>query len=477
MVVNAAVVEGHTGQAGIQLAPTEELICEPRKLWFAFDNVDLDISRSTKISHFLRGTRIIFPRVKNYHWQEILIIVIGMTYLLVHHFLDYMIAHFIFGCSVLVTWMYLVYQHTRSVHWQFFRLWIKQFKVIILILASLTIFWTDCYWGITMQKSSGILGTVVVNATILFFLWIDLMDMTVFLRASIPSILLIQSALRMFKNRFSDNDIPFWTYQGRVLSILDIQNIAYSQILVLAFLGLKSVVTDKKHKKFYFIEKNEKRGADYITYGWSLFYTDIAFLMTLLLYVCAFRFNAKIVWQVISGIAFVFVGIPYLRDVKLKFSYFLHYRPFLLILATVIILFCDTYRLVHSKTNTWQVEQSINTVVYVYCVVVAILSDFHTGPTKLFRLFVALLMVIQTGVSVYYNLFVVPDVGLITIDNRTLGVNAIERNAYCQVLFLLKSQLVSLIEDPSHSKFFLLPKPYQRGELFERFSTRIETRV
>jgi len=324
-----------------------------------------------------------------------------------------------------------------------------------------------------MQSWSTLLGTVVINSTILFFLWIDLMDITVLLRASIPSFLFIIGGLWMFGNRFWYDDIPFWTFQGRVLGVLDIQNVAYSQIMVLAFLGLKSVVTDIKHEKFYFIEENEQRGADYSTNSWISVWTDTAFLTAFLVYVCTSRFNAKIGWQIISGLSLVFVGIPFSRSVKLQFSYFLHYRPVLLIFAAVVILFCNTYRLVLSKTHTKQVEQSLDSVVYVYCVAVAILSDFQTGPTTMFRLFVTLLMVILTGVNVYYILFVVPDVGLITIGDRTLGVNPVERYAYCQVLFLLGAQLVSIIKDPSHSKFFLLPKRCQRGEMFSRFSTII----
>jgi len=128
--------------------------------------------------------------------------------------------------------------------------------------------------------------------------------------------------------------------------------------------------------------------------------TDIAFFTTFLVNVCTFRFQAKIGWQVVSGLSYMFAGIPFLSGVKPESSYFLHYRPVLLILATVIILFCDTYRLVLTKTHTKQVEQSINTDVYVYCVVMAILSDFHTRPTNMFRLFVAFLMVTLTGVSV-----------------------------------------------------------------------------
>jgi len=105
-----------------------------------------------------------------------------------------------------------------------------------------------------------------------------------------------------------------------------------------------------------------------------------------------------------------------------------------------------------------------------------ILSDFHTQPTNMFRLVVAFLTVILTGVSVYYYLFVVPDIGLVTIGDRTLGVNSVERNVYYWTLVLLKCPLISLIKDPSHSKFFQLPKRCQRGDLVERFSTRIDNR-
>jgi len=169
----------------------------------------------------------------------------------------------------------------------------------------------------------------------------------------------------------------------------------------------------------------------------------------------------------------VLVGIPFLNGVKLKCSFFLHYRPVLLILATIVILFCDTYRLVVSQSPTKQMEQSLNTAVYVYCVVLTILSDFHTGPSNMFRLFVAFLMVIRTAWSVYYYTFVLPDVRLITVGDQTLGIKTVERNAYCEVLFLLKCQLFSLIKDPSHSRFFLIARQANRHEMFQRFSNRI----
>jgi len=467
MVVNSAILEGHTREAGIQQAQTEELKCELPNLQFPFDKVDIDLSRSTIVSlpHFFRENR-------NILWDEILMIVSVIAWFLVHNLVGYLIVDCIFWCWVLGIGIYVIRKHTRSLHWQFFNIWIKQMKVIILILASLTIFWTDLYYGITFQLWSILLPSVAVNLGILFFISVDLMDMTLFLRASIPAIQFIIAVSRIYRCRFIEDDIPLWTFHGRELGILHIQSVAYSQILVFAILALKSVVTDTKHEKFYFIEKNEKRGADYSIHSAILVWTDTAFLTIFLVYVCTIRFNVKIGWQVISGLSLVFVGIPFLRGVKLKFSYFVYWRPVLLILATVIILFCNTYRLVLPKTK--QVERSINTIVYVYCVMVAILSDFHTGSTNMFRLFVTLLMIILTGVNVYYCLFVLPDVGLITIRDRTLGVNSVERYAYCQVLFLLQFQLVSLVRDPSHSKFFLIQNRCQRCQLFEKFSTKIE---
>jgi len=413
----------------------------------------------------------------NYHWHEILIAFCAIAYAVVHFLVSNVIVSLVFGILFLGMQMWVMYKNTRSVRWAFFNIWIKQMKVIILSLSSLTILWIDLWWGIIKPDERTIVGTIVVNATILFFLWVDLMSMTIFLRALIPGGLLIIGVVNIFDNVFRLEDFPLWTFQGHLLQVWDIQNVAWSQILVLSFLGLKAVATDRKHKKFYFIEENEQRGADYSTKGWTWIWTDIAMLITFLVYVCTYRFEAKIRWQVVSGLLFLLVGIPFLKGVKLKCSYFLHYRPGLLILAAVVILFCDIYRRVLSKTQTKEIDHSIYTVVYVYCVVLAILSDFHTGPTNIFRLLLPFLMVIVTGISVYYYLFVVPDVGLITIWDHTLGVNSVKRNAYFQVLFLLKCQLVSLIEDPSHSKFFLLPKRCERGALFERFSTRIERRL
>merc|ERR1719382_586512 len=88
----------------------------------------------------------------------------------------------------------------------------------------------------------------------------------------------------------------------------------------------------------------------------------------------------------------------------------------------------------------------------------------------MFRLFVAFFMVIRTGWSVYYHTFVLPDVRLITIGDKSLGINTVERTAYCQVLFLLKCQLLSLITDPSHSRFFMIPRRANRHDMFERYS-------
>jgi len=398
----------------------------------------------------------------NYHWHEILIAFCAIAYAVVHFLVSNVIVSLVFGILFLGMQMWVMYKNTRSVRWAFFNIWIKQMKVIILSLSSLTILWIDLWWGIIKPDERTIVGTIVVNATILFFLWVDLMSMTIFLRALIPGGLLIIGVVNIFDNVFRLEDFPLWTFQGHLLQVWDIQNVAWSQILVLSFLGLKAVATDTKHKYFYFVEQNEQRGADYNTKGWVWVWNDIAMLITFLFYLGTSRFGAKIGWQVISGLSFVFVGITFLRGVKAKWSYFLHYRPVLLIFAAVIILFCDIYRRVLSKTNTKEIERSINTFVYVYCVVLATLSDFHTSPTNTFCLFFPFLLVVWTGVLVYYNIFVVPDVGIIRIGDRTLGVNTVKRNAYFQVLFLLKCQLFSLIGDPSHSKFFLLPKRCER---------------
>jgi len=483
MVVKLASLEGHTEDFHCQLSPSVIFMSEPHELKYTFDDVEVGPSRSKKVLRaktrrsillnlFSPATRVV------YHWREILLVAVGMAYGVVHYLVDYFIVNLLFGILFMSMQMYVLWwKHTGSLHWWFFSIWIKQMKVVILILASLTIFWTDIYWGISTCNWGTLVATCVTNAIILFILWTDIMDVTLFIRAIIPPVLFLLAGHQIPMNTFWYDDFPMWTFQGHVLSLLDIQNVAWSQILVLSFLYFQSVVMDTKHKKFYFIEENEKRGEYYTTKGWIFDWTDIALLITFIVYVCTFRFEAKIGWQVMSGLLLVFAGIPFISGVKLKYTYIFRYRPALLILATMVILFCDTYRLVLSKIHIKQVEQSIHTAVYVYCLVLAMLSDFHIGPTKMFRLFVAFLMVILTVVSLYYFSFVVPDVRLITIGGRTLGVNSVERNAYFQVLFLLNSQLLSLIEDPSHSKFFLLPKRCQRKELFERYLRESESHI
>jgi len=53
--------------------------------------IELDLSRSTKISHLFKpGTRSIFPVVEMYHWYEILVIVSVRACVLVHYLVDYL---------------------------------------------------------------------------------------------------------------------------------------------------------------------------------------------------------------------------------------------------------------------------------------------------------------------------------------------------------------------------------------------------
>merc|ERR1719233_516370 len=160
----------------------------------------------------------------------------------------------------------------------------------------------------------------------------------------------------------------------------------------------------------------------------------------------------------------------------MKWSYFLKYRPALLILSAALIIGCELYRFLLSKSHAAMLELFLGNTVYIYCVIVAILSDFHTRPTKIFRLLVPLLMVAETGWCVYYYIFVATDYKVITINGQILGVNTIERNAYCQILFLLIAQLFSLISDHDHTKFFLITRRCERDEMFERYSVRFERR-
>merc|ERR1719233_2092034 len=152
----------------------------------------------------------------------------------------------------------------------------------------------------------------------------------------------------------------------------------------------------------------------------------------------------------------------------MKCSYFQKYRPALLLISAAVIVVCQAYRLILLENHTMIWELIFANIVYLYCVMLAFLSDFHTRPTKIFRLVVPLLMVLETGWCVYYYTFVATNQTIITINGRTLGVNTVERNAYCQILFLLIAQLFSLIADHHHTKFFLIPRRCERDEIFSK---------
>jgi len=229
-----------------------------------------------------------------YNHEEILVITFGVAYGVCHYMVNSFIFKLVSGSLLASMQIYVVKKHMRVLRWEFFSMWIKQMKVIIITLSSITILWTDFYWGITLHNWGSLIGTISTNITILFFLWIDLLEMTIFFRVSIPSFLFILATLQIYGNNFWLDDVTLWTFQGHILGVLDIQNVAWSQIVVLAFLGLKAAVTDPKHKKFYFIEKNDKRGTDYTTKGWILVKSDIALLITYLVYVGIYRVGAKI---------------------------------------------------------------------------------------------------------------------------------------------------------------------------------------
>jgi len=478
----------YEGPATLQPPPSEEHKTPPcdRVLEFYYHDSDplSEKNSSHSVLYSIRGMRafagdfgsttldlfwpssFFLPVQKVYRKGEILIFIIALAYTVVHFLMHSFNFELVLGLLYISLQIRVWKKHSRSIHWEFFNIWIKQMKIIILTLASLTILWTDTYWGVSENSWRTLIRTIVINSIILFFIQIDLMEMSIFFRASIPTFILSVAFRQIYDNKFTSEDIPLWTYQGHILTVLDIQNVAWSQIMIFAMLGLWSVVTDIEHKKFYLIEENEQRGPDYTTLGWKLVKSDIAMFITCLLNVSAYYLRAEPVWQVISGLSFMFVGTLFLRGVKMKWSYLLEYRPALLIVSVVVILFCQAYRLILAESRTMILELVFANTVYVYCVILAILSDFHTRPTKIFRLVVPLLLVVDTGWCLYYYTFVATDYKVLTINSQTLGVNTVEQNAYCQILFLLIAQLFSLIRDHHHTKFFLIPRRLVRNEIF-----------
>jgi len=176
------------------------------------------------------------------------------------------------------------------------------------------------------------------------------------------------------------------------------------------------VFTDAKHEKFYFIEKNEQRGVDYTTKGWIFVQTDIAWFATFLDYVSTFRFQNWLAIHVRTLVYICWDSVSQWRETQVLAFFAMSPSP-------VDPRNCNHIVLRHVSISTHKDAYQAG-----------ILSDFHTQPTNMFRLFVACLMVILTGVSVYYYLFDVPDIGLITIGDRTLGLNPVERNVYSQIL-------------------------------------------
>jgi len=357
-------------------------------------------------------------------------------------------------------------------HREFIWIWIKQLKMIILVISAINIMWTDFYWGIHFRSWKTIVGTFAANSAILLFILADITEMTTFVRVVLPIILLAEAIIQMYLDQFVLENLVLVEWKGHHLSTSSIRSVAWSQIVIFSFLGLKSVMTDASRKKFYLIERNEIRGREYSTKGWTLVSTDIALLITGTVYGLAFCFKAHGIFQVTSGCLLILVGFVFFKGVKMKLSFFLEYRPALLVLAAAIILVCDIYRLcfVDYDSILRYMVHALASTVYVYCLTMAILSDFHTQTTQIFRLLVLVLFQMQTIFNIYNCIFNSTDFKVITINGHTLGGNMIERGAYCQILFLLSAQLASLIMDPSHSKFCLILKRCERKKLYLRFT-------
>jgi len=317
-----------------------------------------------------------------------------------------------------------------------------------------------------------IIGTFATNSAVFLFIIGDLTEITTFYRVVLPLILLALAFIQMYRNQFVLEPLALATYKGRQVSTASIADVAWSQIMVFSFLGLKAVMTDASRKKFYLIERNEIRGPEYNTKGWTLLSTDLALLITGTVYGLGFCFKVFWVFQIISGCLLIVVGFVFFKGVKMKLSVFLEYRPALLIIAAVIILVCDIYRLLffenYSSIMPYMVH-ALASLIYVYCLILTILSDFHTKTTQMFRLLVLVLLLMLTSWNTYRSIFNFKDFKVITINGHNLGGNAIERRAYCQILFLLSAQLTSLIMDPSHSKFCLILRRLERKDLYLRF--------
>jgi len=298
------------------------------------------------------------------------------------------------------------------------------------------------------------------------FILADTTELTFLFRLALPLSCMVGAILIIYVDTFVLDSPELFSWRGHTLYVLDIQRLAWSEIFVFSCLGIKDLLMDPLRENFHIIEENEVRGSDYQSIGCSLVWTDLSLLITSLVYSTAYLSNAPFIYQAIPGFLFMAFGIVFLRGVKMKCSYFFNYRPLILIISSCIILCCDIFRVVADPSPTadivWHAKNILLTVLYVFCVFMAVLSDFHTKPTVYFRIVIPVCLMVSTAWNIYRTIFEFKDHKLVTISDHTLGVNQIARSAYIQVFFLLLAFLISMVTNRSLSKFFLIPRRVER---------------
>jgi len=398
---------------------------------------------------------------------EIPLIFTGLSFFFVYYVITDPIYTWTVGAVFLAMEIRVWITRFKSFQREFLYFWKRQLKMIILTCSAITILVTDIYWAYVTKSWKTVIGTISVNTVIHFYIQADLAEVTLLLRIIVPSVLMIFGIFEYYMMLFVLQDIDILMYKGEQHTLFGIQCFAWSQVLIFSFLGFKAIVIDRKREKFYLIEKNLKRGPDYKTGGWMFSLTDMLIIVTCGAYIATSYLNMSLSCQLLWGGLFLVFSIAYIRDVKLKPVFFLEYRPVLLVFSSLTILVCQIVRAYLNpeiKTTVEYVKTIFARVVYVYATLMALLSDFHTEPTKSFRLFLPLGVFIQGCVSLFSVLFLMDDYVLFQGDGYKIRINEFERNGHMQILLLLFANFISLVSDPSHKKFFLISRLRNRRE-------------
>jgi len=350
---------------------------------------------------------------------------------------------------------------------EFLYFWRRQLKMIILTCSAFIILFSDFYWAYKREKKLKFMQTVSVNAAIHFYIQADLAEVTLLLRITIPLGLIIIGIYEYYLMAFVLEDISIMTYNGQHHTLFHLKSFAWTQVLVFCILGFKAIVMDTKRKKFYLIERNLKRGPDYKTGGWMFSAEDVDMLVTCGIYLATLYLGLELSYQLFWGGLVLVFTIRFLRGVKLKLVFFSEYRPVLMIFSSLAILFCSVVRtFLNPKvlTSAEYLEHIFAGFIFVFFTLIALLSDFHTEPTKSFRLLLPLVVFIKGCHILFKDIFLIKNHVIIIKGQYKITLSEFERNAYMQILLLLFANFISLASDPSHSKFFLISRLRNREE-------------